>query len=175
MLLKFSLLVGVGLASAHASIRLTSSNFSTVTGAPFIAVLFYAPWCEFCKQARPRFERAAGALASGSAAVACASFEATLAEHEGISARHLVERGVKLGVPTIKLFRAGVDVGPAPAAVTLGEWQGIVRFLQRHAFVRPLRMREPAALRDLQQRSPAVLLGLFGAGQPQPPLRRNSI
>ena len=167
LLIFCAVLVCVGFASATVSIHLTSSNFSTVTSAPFVAVLFYAPWCEFCKQARPRFERAAGALVSSSAAVTCASFEATIAEHEDISARHLVERGVKLGVPTIKLFRAGVDVGPVPAAVTLGDWQGIVHFLQRHALTRPLIVNEPTALDAMQKQSSVVLLGLFGAEQSQ--------
>ena len=143
----------------------TFDNF--VAGGSFVAILFHAPWCEFCKRAMPSFEQAGVILEQtfGVDAKMCMrTFEATLPQHEAWSARHLVEGGTKLGVPSIKLFFHGRSVGHAPRAISFGAPLAIAQFVAARALPQPLVLDGERALERVraQFNTSAVLLGLFG-------------
>ena len=156
-------------AGGSAVQELDARNFdSFVKGRSFVAVLFFAPWCEFCKRAKPAFEQA-GAILEGTfgadASTHMGTFEATLPQHEAWSLHHLVEGGTKLGVPAIKLFAHGRSAGHAPKAISLGAPLAIAQFVAARVLPQPQVLSGARALQRLraQFNTSAVVLGLFGA------------
>jgi hypothetical protein len=151
--------------------ELDARNFdSFVKGRSFVAVLFFAPWCEFCKRAKPAFEQAGAILEEtfgADASTHMGTFEATLPQHEAWSLHHLVEGGTKLGVPAIKLFAHGRSAGHVPKAISLGAPLAIAQFVAARALPQPQVLSSARALQRLraQFNTSAVVLGLFGAAR----------
>ncbi|CAH1958294.1 unnamed protein product [Acanthoscelides obtectus] len=85
-------------------IALDKSNFETAKSSkPLMLVEFYAPWCHYCKEFAPEYEKASEILARKGLPVTVAKVDATvetdLADANGVQ-----------GYPTIKLFKHGQPV-----------------------------------------------------------------
>lgn len=84
-----------------AIIELNDENFKTTTeNNPYVLVEFYAPWCKYCKNFAPEYDKTANLLQKSSLNVKLAKIDA--AKHTSIAKEH----GIK-GYPTLKLFKNG--------------------------------------------------------------------
>lgn len=80
---------------------LNKDNFREVTASsPYLLVEFYAPWCPYCKEFAPEYQKADTVLQHQNSPVKFARVDATtetdLAEENGVR-----------GYPTIKFYRYG--------------------------------------------------------------------
>eukprot|EP01090_Pellita_catalonica_P018352 TRINITY_DN5898_c0_g1_i1.p1 TRINITY_DN5898_c0_g1~~TRINITY_DN5898_c0_g1_i1.p1 ORF type:complete len:463 (+),score=100.45 TRINITY_DN5898_c0_g1_i1:3-1391(+) len=99
----------------------TTDNFDeVVASSPALVVEFYAPWCGHCKNLEPEYEAASEILKNDDPAIILAKVDAT-------EERDLAERFDVQGYPTLKIFKAGLELdynGPR-------ETDGIVSYLRK--------------------------------------------
>lgn len=99
-------------------IDLDKNNFQEVAAnSPFLLVEFYAPWCPYCKEFAPEFQKTDSMLQEQNSPVKLArvdaSTETDLAEENGVR-----------GYPTIKFYRYGysTEYDGSRGASDLVEW-----------------------------------------------------
>ncbi|KMT13996.1 hypothetical protein BVRB_4g078270 [Beta vulgaris subsp. vulgaris] len=85
-------------------ITLDYSNFDDVVSKhDFILVEFYAPWCGFCKQLAPEYEKAAAELSKHDPPITLAKVDLTIEENN----EHFKSKFDIKGYPTLKIIRNG--------------------------------------------------------------------
>lgn len=97
---------------------LNRNNFQEVAAnTPFLLVEFYAPWCPYCKDFAPEYQKADSMLQSQNSPVKLAKVDASaetdLAEENGVR-----------GYPTIKFYNNGysTEYDGSRSASDLVEW-----------------------------------------------------
>ncbi|CAH1159934.1 unnamed protein product [Phaedon cochleariae] len=102
---QISFIILLQLSSSSTFIQdLDKSNFKTVIADnPYILVEFYAPWCHFCKEFAPEYEKVAKILQEKNVPIQVAKVDA-------ISEKDIADEQDIGSYPTVKLFKNGYSL-----------------------------------------------------------------
>ncbi|ETN67986.1 disulfide-isomerase tigA [Anopheles darlingi] len=103
-----TLLLVLKVATGHpdtASVQLTKENFQSTIDAENVFVMFYAPWCDYCKKLAPIWAQLAEARNSVNSASS-----AKIARVDCTTDGDLCTQQEVSGYPTLKLFKMGTIV-----------------------------------------------------------------
>uniref|UniRef100_A0A2M3Z260 Putative disulfide-isomerase tiga n=1 Tax=Anopheles braziliensis TaxID=58242 RepID=A0A2M3Z260_9DIPT len=158
--LVLTLLLLVTVATGHpdtASVQLTKDNFQSTIDAENVFVMFYAPWCDYCKKLAPIWAQLAEAHnGAGSSSASSAKIARVDCTTDG----DLCTQQEVSGYPTLKLFKMGTVVSEAASGGGI-KYRGGRDLDQFNAFLTAQLAR--AATRDVEEERDA---GADGGDEP---------
>ncbi|PHT30349.1 Protein disulfide-isomerase [Capsicum baccatum] len=134
---------------------LDHTNFSDIISHhKMIVVEFYAPWCGYCQQLKPKYEQAASVLNSHDPLVILAKMDTTIPENAALARNYTLN-----GVPNIRIFRNGGKTVHEYKGTR--ETEGIIAYLTKHAGPASLEIKSKEDAANLIDGKKIVVAGIF--------------